>query len=191
MAEILNLELKWFLYQTLILVQKWDLTRFNMVLKLCLPLINQIWILLTNFYGATSNYGPIKIPTTPGPPWWPQLAVRLLICQGTLSRGLLLRSKAMWRLWSRLRAHGSNNLFYMSVSNCGMNMNKFYAHLMYFFVIYSCKYENAGFTWTTHEKNFSNILNFYAKHWFYLSIQLLLWKLALAIRKILKGRLSK
>ena len=28
-------------------------------------------------------------------------------------------------------------------------MNKFYAHLMYFFVIYSCKYENAGFTWTT------------------------------------------
>ena len=93
MAEILNLELKWFLYQTLILVQKWDLTRFNMVLKLCLPLINQIWILLTNFYGATSNYGPIKIPTTPGPPWWPQLAVRLLICQGTLSRGPPLSSK--------------------------------------------------------------------------------------------------
>ena len=149
MAEILNLELKWFLYQTLILVQKWDLTRFNMVLKLCLPLINQIWILLTNFYGATSNYGPIKIPTTPGPPWWPQLAVRPLICQGTLSRGPPLRSEAVWRLWSRLRAHGSNNLFYMSVSNCGMNMNKFYAHLMYFFVIYSCKYENAGFTWTT------------------------------------------
>ena len=149
MAEILNLELKWFLYQTLILVQKWDLTRFNMVLKLCLPLINQIWILLTNFYGATSNYGPIKIPTTPGPPWWPQLAVRLLICQGTLSRGPPLSSKAMWRPWSRPRADGSSNIFYMSVSNCGMNMNKFYAHLMYFFVIYSCKYENAQFTWNT------------------------------------------
>ena len=49
----------------------------------------------------------------------------------------------------RLRVDGSNYLLYMSVPNCVLNINKFYAHLMYFFLIYNYKYKTARFTCTT------------------------------------------